>query len=115
LIDRSGGLGCLEDENQVPTGCRYCEFGEFAMIPCHNALFRENQVQLFGDLTQKWQQVGKDATSLDWSPYDTFDTNKYKDNTPIDRLHNSTLLGCNVLPMPKLARRLPLTLSAWTT
>ena len=71
----SGGLGCIE-ENQVPTGCRYCEFGEFAMIPCHNALFRDNQLQELGVLTQKWQQIGKDATSLDWSPYDTFDTDK---------------------------------------
>jgi len=73
----SGGLGCIE-KNQVPTGCRYCEFGEFAMIPCHNALFHENQKQLLGDLTQEWQLFGKDATSLDWSPYDTFDTNKYE-------------------------------------
>ena len=79
LIDRSsGGLGCIEDEDQVPTGCRYCGFGEFASIPCHNALFRENQKQILGGLTQKWQQVGKDATSPDWIPYDTFDTNKYK-------------------------------------
>jgi len=76
-VEFSGGLGCIE-EGQVPTGCRYCEFGEFAMIPCHNALFRDNQMQGLGVLTQKWQQVGKDATSLDWSPYDTFDTNKSK-------------------------------------
>jgi hypothetical protein len=48
------------------------------MIPCHNALFHENQQQVLGDMTQVWQQIGTDATLPDWSPYDNFETYKCK-------------------------------------
>lgn len=56
----NGGLGCIE-EQEMPTGCRYCEFDVYSAIPCNVALgsmFQNN----YNNLLKQFQAINTDLT-----------------------------------------------------